>query len=153
MKALRILVMILVVVLAAGSNTTNAQTLTVLHSFSGSDGSNPDGGLVQGSDGNFYGTTFDGGAHNTGTVFRISPTGSFTNLYSFTGGIDGALPQTVLIQGNDGNFYGTTSKGGTTNAGTVFQITPTGSLTTLHSFTDFNGNGDSGPTALVQGSD
>ena len=81
--------------------------MTTLYSFSGSEGASPQAGLVQGSDGNLYGTTYRGGANDSGTVFRISPSGSFTNLYSF-GGSDGAYPEAVLVQGSDGNFYGTT---------------------------------------------
>ena len=92
--------------------------LTSLHSFQVfTNGVNPRAGLVQGSDGNFYGTT-DGGGTNTGTnsgagtVFKISDTGALTTLYSFTGGKDGASPRAGLVQGSDGNFYGTTANGG-----------------------------------------
>ena len=71
-------------------------------------------GLVQGSDGNFYGTTAHGGTNGgVGTVFKISATGALTTLYSFTGGKDGGRPQAGLVQGSDGNFYGTTADGGT----------------------------------------
>jgi uncharacterized repeat protein (TIGR03803 family) len=89
---------------------------TSLHSFGGNDGAHPNG-LAQGSDGNFYGTTEYGGAAYTnqfgqglGTVFKISPNGALTNLYSFTGGDneDDAYPYAGLVQGSDGNFYGTT---------------------------------------------
>ena len=73
-------------------------------------GIDPSAGLVQGSDGNFYGTTYDGGTNNGyGTVFRISPSGSYTNLYSFASSPnDGVNPVAGLVQGSDGNFYGTT---------------------------------------------
>ena len=143
--------------------------LTSLYSFTGgNDGANPQAGLVQGSDGNFYGTTEDGGTNNDrlwhrvqnqhqwgadqlcipspaammaqtpkpgwcraataismarltaaartgwhGTVFKISTNGALTSLYSFTGGNDGANPDAGLVQGSDGNFYGTTNGGGT----------------------------------------
>ena len=92
---------------------------------------------MQGSDGNFYGTTVGGGYNgNAGTVFKISATGALTTLYSFPGGNDGAYPQAGLVQGSDGNLYGTTSLGGNNgNAGTVFKISATGALTTLYSFT------------------
>ena len=83
-------------------------SLTNLWSFTGgSDGANPYAGLVQGSDGNFYGTTYGSGSgpSSYGTVFRISPTGSLTNLWSFTGGSDGAYPYAGLVQGSDGNYY------------------------------------------------
>ena len=84
--------------------------LTSLYSFTGgNDGANPEAGLVQGSDGNFYGTTYNGGTNGGyGTVFKISPNGALTSLYSFTGGNDGGYPDAGLVQGSDGNFYGTT---------------------------------------------
>src|SRR5208283_4562892 len=97
--------------------------LTSLYSFTGgNDGAYPYAGLVQGSDGSFYGTTDEGGTNGGGgTVFKISTNGAFTSLYSFSGsGNDGANPQAGLVQGSDGNFYGTTSGGGTNGWGTVF---------------------------------
>ena len=78
----------------------------------GNDGGEPNAGLIQGSDGNFYGTTSGGGANGYGTVFKISTTGVLTSLYSFTGGNDGANPQAGLVQGTDGYFYGTTEHSG-----------------------------------------
>ena len=111
-----------------------AAVLTTLHSFQvSSAGANPWGALVQASDGYFYGTTSSGGSNNSGTVFKISPNGALTTLYSFTGGNDGAVP-TGLVQGSDGYFYGTTS--GSMAAGTVFRVSTNGALTTLHSFAD-----------------
>jgi uncharacterized repeat protein (TIGR03803 family) len=106
------------------------------------DGAGPQAGLVQATDGNFYGTTFYGGANDTcdfgcGTIFRITPGGVLTTLYSFctqTNCADGAEPQAALVQATDGNFYGTTEQGGTMNSGTLFQITAEGMLTTLYSF-------------------
>ena len=80
------------------------------------DGANPAAGLVQGSDGNFYGTTSGGGTNDAGTVFKISTNGALTSLYSFTGGNDGADPDAGLVQGSDGYFYGTTPYGGTNRA-------------------------------------
>jgi len=83
--------------------------------------------LVQGSDGNFYGTTSSGGPNLNGTVFKITPAGVMTMLYAFTGGgTDGSNSTAALIQGSDGNFYGTTTSGGPSYYGTVFMITPTG---------------------------
>jgi uncharacterized repeat protein (TIGR03803 family) len=97
--------------------------LTNLYSFTGGDdGGKPYGGLVQGSDGFFYGTTASGGAYTNGTVFRISAGGALTNLYSFTGGNDGGKPYCGLVQGSNGFFYGTTVFGGTNNYGTVFRL-------------------------------
>jgi uncharacterized repeat protein (TIGR03803 family) len=117
-----------------------------LHNFQGPDGDEPDAGLVQGANGNFYGTTAQGGANGDGTVFKITLTGTLTTLHSFDG-TDGSLPAAALIQATDGNFYGTTVAGGTD--GTVFKITPSGKLTTVH---DFDGtDGISPQAALVQG--
>jgi uncharacterized repeat protein (TIGR03803 family) len=131
---------------------TPSGNLTNLHSFSGIDGNGPNGSLVQGSDGNFYGMTYSGGASNFGTVFRITPSGCLTGLYSFSG-LDGAYPyfDNGLVQGSDGNFYGTTSEGGANNTGTVFRITASGTLTTLYSFSGLDG--DNPGAELVHGSD
>jgi len=116
------------------------------------DGANPVAGLVQGSDGYFYGTTEGGGRNNAGAVFQLNTNGTLTNLYSFTGGNDGGLPQAGLALGSDGNFYGTTVNGGTNNAGTVFKISTNGAFTSLYSFT--GGIDGANPYAgLVQGSD
>jgi uncharacterized repeat protein (TIGR03803 family) len=113
---------------------TPAGALTTLHSFSASEGSFPNG-LVQATDGNFYGTAQQGGANNAGAVFQITPTGKLTTLYNFcaqTNCTDGGVPEGSLVQATDGNFYGTTAGGGTGNGGgTVFKITPKGKLTTL----------------------
>ena len=127
--------------------------LTSLYSFTGgNDGAQPLAGVVQGSDGNFYGTTETGGTNGNGTVFKISTNGTLTSLYSFIGNHDGAVPQAGLVQGSDGNFYGTTSSGGTGGAGTVFKISTNGVLTNLHSF--IPGTNGSQPLAgLIQGSD
>ena len=123
---------------------TPSGTLTTLHSFCSqancTDGTDPLGGLIQGSDGNFYGTTYGGGANGIGdgTIFKITPAGVLTTLYSFCSQphcSDGDNPYAWLLQANDGNFYGTTYEGGgSSNAGTVFKLTPSGVLTTLHSF-------------------
>ena len=128
---------------------TPSGTLTTLYSFGGSDGSGPWAGLIQATDGNFYGTTTGGGTNNSGTVFKITPSGTLRTLYSFcpqTNCADGANPSGVLIQATDGNFYGTTTYGGATTdcygyggCGTIFRITPSGTLTTLHSFDGADG--------------
>lgn len=112
---------------------------TMIHAFQNSDGANPydDIGLLQASDGNFYGTTWTGGLGNQGTVFKMTPQGSVTLLHSFcpnTLSCDGMNPAAGLIQATDGNLYGTTYTGGAYNSGIVFQITPQGALTTLYSF-------------------
>jgi len=119
-------------------------TLTTLHSFDGTDGSTPFDTLIQGTDGNLYGTTLQGGASTAcsfgcGTVFKMTQAGTLTTLHSFDG-TDGSLPYAGLVQATDGNFYGTTNGGGANGDGTVFEITPTGTLTTLHSFDDTDGD-------------
>ncbi len=103
---------------------------------------------MQGTDGSFYGTTSGDtqfGGTNQGTVFRITTNGALTSLFFFSGK-NGSRPRAPLIQGPDGNFYGTTFEGGSTynpaagsSYGTVFKITPDGSLTTLVSFNVTNG--------------
>ncbi|MGH9316813.1 MAG: choice-of-anchor tandem repeat GloVer-containing protein, partial [Thermoanaerobaculia bacterium] len=131
---------------------TNGTTFTTLHSFAGSDGATPYAGLIQGTDGNLYGTTYRGGANNDGTIFKIHTDGtSFTTLHSFVGS-DGVNLYAGLIQGTDGNLYGTTAFGGANNYGTIFKIDTNGStLTTLHSFAGSDGaNPEPG---LVQGTD
>jgi uncharacterized repeat protein (TIGR03803 family) len=120
-----------------------------LYTFQGATkGGNPYGGLIQGSDGNFYGTTSLGGGHTLsgGTVFSMTPAGKVTTIYAFCAKpncTDGRNPSATLVQGNDGNLYGTTFNGGANSnsdclsnsgCGTVFQITTTGKLTTLYNF-------------------
>jgi len=147
--------------------TSTAPVFTSLHSFENTDGANPYAGLVQGADGNFYGTTSEGGDldcavyFGCGTIFKITPSGKLTTLYSVcsqSGCPDGTDPRAGLAQDVDGNFYGTADEGGDDNCipgfgacGTVFKITLTGTLTTLHSF---EGTDGAIPGAgLVQGPD
>jgi len=116
---------------------TAAGKLTVLHTFELTDGSLPSSSLVVGTDGNFYGVTPAGGKtcafyHTCGTFFRITPGGTFTSLYDFENGGDGAAPWAIGL-GSDGNFYGTTNTGAG-GGGTIFRVTPEGTLTTLHTF-------------------
>ncbi len=114
----------------------------MLHSFSGNggvsnstDGANPLATLILASDGNLYGTTEYGGADNLGTVFKITLAGVETQLYSFVrNGADGSYPKAGVIQASDGNFYGMTSAGGTTNGGTIYRVNSTGVETVLYSF-------------------
>jgi uncharacterized repeat protein (TIGR03803 family) len=119
-----------------------------------SDGDFPVGGLVEGKDGFLYGSTRMGGAHDAGVIFKISKCGGFKVLHSFCSAAecaDGANP-TPLVLGNDGNLYGGTTSGATSNNGSIFRITPSGSLSTLHAL---NKTTDGGPPnqALVQASD
>jgi len=120
---------------------TPSGSLTTLHSFSGTDGYNVYAGLVEGTDGNFYGTTFNGGPQNVGEVYKITPSGTLTVLHTFDG-TDGDYPRAALIQATDGNFYGTTFQGGAYGQGTVFAITPSGSLSTVYSFCRQSGCAD-----------
>jgi uncharacterized repeat protein (TIGR03803 family) len=129
---------------------TPAGTQTVLHSFDGTDGVNPWGGLTLGWDGNFYGTTYLGGSFGYGTIFRITPAGRGTTLYSFTSA-DGGSPIAPPIQGSDGNFYGVTDGPGLYGNGIVYRITPSGVFTTLHTFDGTHGGHPL--AALVQGTD
>ncbi|MGH6848236.1 MAG: choice-of-anchor tandem repeat GloVer-containing protein [Methylocella sp.] len=116
-------------------------TETVLHAFAGgSDGANPVAGLIADSSGNLYGTALNGGASGCnggsrcGVVFKLSPSGTETVLYSFTGGSDGANPRAGLIADSSGNFYGTTEGSGAFKFGTVFKLSPSGTETVLYSF-------------------
>jgi uncharacterized repeat protein (TIGR03803 family) len=132
---------------------TPAGKLTTMHSFCSqtncTDGELPIGGLIQASNGNFYGTTHVGGANGTagnyGTIFEITPSRQFTTLYSFCSKAncaDGQSPYASLVQASNGNLYGTTVYGGASSycadqsvgCGTVFEITPAGKFTTLYSF-------------------
>jgi uncharacterized repeat protein (TIGR03803 family) len=122
------------------SVTAPGVTLARLYSFGVSDGEYPCSPLAQGADGNFYGTTVEGGTNGGyGTIFQMTTNGVLTTLVSF-GSTDGAHPYAGLMPGKDGNFYGTTSAGGTNDNGTVFRVTTNGMLTTLVSFNDTNGS-------------
>ena len=110
--------------------------LTTFYSFTGGDdGAQPLAGVIQASDGYLYGTTWYGGTYDSGTVYKIGPSGNLTTLYSFSGGTDGAAPWSALIQAQDGYFYGTTSGGGGSSFGTIFRMDSAGNLNTLYSFT------------------
>lgn len=135
--------------------------LTTLYNFNGTDGQNPIGPLVQGSDGSLYGVTNTGGIINSdcygcGTVFKLTPDGVLTTIYQFCskpGCADGSLPFGGLKQSSDGNFYGYTTSGGAYLGGTIFEITPDGLLTTLYSFCYYCPNGGVDPSGVVQASD
>src|SRR5580698_9886551 len=130
-----------------------AQTFTSLVSFNGDNGAFPASmSLVQGTDGNLYGTAPSGGANSGGTVFKMTPTGTVTILYSFCAQIgcaDGKAPLAGLVLATNGIFYGTTSSGGLNSGGTVFSITSGGALTTLHQF-DSTIEGANPYAALIQ---
>jgi len=126
----------------SASGSLLAQTFSTLHLFGS--GGPPTAGLVEGTDGNLYGTTDGYAGKQNGMIFKITPSGTFTTLHA------GGAFATGLILGTDGNFYGTSLAGGTLGRGWVFKISPNGTLTTLHSFDNTDG---SFPTALVQASD
>jgi uncharacterized repeat protein (TIGR03803 family) len=126
---------------------TPGGTLTTLHRFNATDGAVPKAALLQATNGDFYGTTYNGGANGDcgkqgegvgcGTVFKINSSGVLRTLYSFCSikhCTDGSYPVASLAQATDGNFYGTTEFGGTRRHGTAFKLTPRGALTTLHDF-------------------
>src|SRR5208282_4245895 len=137
--------------------TTNG-AFTNLVSFTGTNGAvlgiYPNG-LVQGRDGNFYGTTQSGGTNDIssggdGTIFRVTPAGALTTLFCFNN-INGANPYAGVVQGTNGNFFGTTQAGGSNSLGTIFEVTTNGVLTNLSSFN--NTNGANPLASLVQGAD
>ena len=154
-------------VAGGGYTITSSQIAeVVLHYFSYATGDalGATAGLIQGSDGNFYGTTRMGGAHGAGAIFKITPSGAESVLYSFSGGVnsstDGNQPGGALIELSDGNLYGVTTYGGVFNVGTVFTVTLGGVETVLHSFSGgWNGSGTGTSDgalsggALVEGKD
>jgi uncharacterized repeat protein (TIGR03803 family) len=123
-----------------------SQTFTVLHTFHLTDGELPFSGLVHGSDGNLYGTTF-GGEHRavSGEVYKITPSGKFTLMHAFAGGSDGAYPQASVILDTAGNLYGTTTWGGSFNAGVVYKVTAARKESVIYAFT--GGADGAGPTS------
>jgi uncharacterized repeat protein (TIGR03803 family) len=158
--------------LGTAFSMTPTGTVTILHNFGGSavdtsgnsasDGSFPAAGLTWGSDGNFYGTTTDGGSGGTGTVFLMTTQGAVTILHSFIIGTDGTSPIGGLVQGSNGKFFGTTPLGGSHNAGVSFEVTTQGTETILHNFGDNTAINPDGSTAtdganptagLIQSSD
>ncbi|MGA3172364.1 MAG: choice-of-anchor tandem repeat GloVer-containing protein [Chthoniobacteraceae bacterium] len=148
-------------------------SLNTLYSFTGgNDGGNPVGALLAGTNGTFYGTTVNGGSDGKGAIYQLvlitgslGTTGSLNTIYSFTGGNDGANPYCTLIDGTDGNFYGTTEVGGTNGSGTVFQFVPassgtlgaSGSLNTIYTFSAVtsgsNVDGANPFPGVIQGTD
>jgi uncharacterized repeat protein (TIGR03803 family) len=130
---------------------TSTGIVSILHEFTGApgDGWGP-GGLIQATDGNFFGLTGEGGDRHVGTAFKMTPEGTVTTLHMFSDAPDAANPAS-LIQTPDGNFYGTTVSGGAWSKGTVFKMTPEGTVTILYSFKD-DGDGEY-PTHLIRATD
>src|ERR1017187_961204 len=172
LKSFRILAAVVLLGMASSSVMAIQIAPETLVKFAGPNGGLPQSELVRGNDGLFYGTTGEGGTHNTGTVFKITTAGALTTIYNFTGGPDGCnpragviqgsdglfygmgsggVPDIQLVEGNDGLFYGTTTGGGVNGTGSVFTVSSVGAFATLFSF---NGTNGSRPEAgLVQGSD
>lgn len=137
---------------------TSTGNLATLYSFCAfancADGQLPFAGLVQGTNGSFYGTTASGGTKNAGTVFEVTPAGNLRTLYNFCSlfdCVDGYDPRSVLVQATHGNFYGETVEGEGLAFGTIFEITPAGKLTTLLTFDGTDGAYPSG--GLIQAAD
>lgn len=140
--------------------TSLGQTSAVynpLYSFSGSDGSNPAGALIQAADGNYYGTTTGGGANGGGVVYKVDANGNFTSVYTFPAG---TLPSAgPLFQGADGNLYGTTDGGGDltgcggAGCGFIYQLTPSGTLTVLYKFAGSDADQMPPHYGVIQGTD
>ncbi len=130
---------VLIVPTVVVTQSVQAQSFTVLYSFTGGTGAAlPVAGLVQDKEGNLYGTTLYGGTSGAGTVFKLDTTGTETVLHSFTGP-DGVNPGAGLVRDKEGNLYGITTGGGTSGVGTVFKLDTTNTETVLHSFTGPDG--------------
>ncbi len=147
--------------LTVSTGAAVAGSESILHSFGAAgDGSEPMAGLILGPDGNYYGTTEQGGVNGVGTVYRLTPAGVETVIYSFGASAqDGTYPSAGLVLGADGNFYGTTSSGGAlfsangSFGGTVFKITPAGVETILYTFGASLNDGYNTAAGLIQGTD
>jgi uncharacterized repeat protein (TIGR03803 family) len=149
-RRLSLVLIVLITVSALMTVSAEAKGFRLLYTFSGStDGSGPTY-MVQASDGNFYGTTYSGGAYGYGTVFKIDNKGKEAVLYSFQGSADGSAPQGVVMD-SIGNLWGTTQNGGTYGFGTLFKIAPDGHAV-WHSFQGYPGDGAGpvGPPILDQ---
>jgi uncharacterized repeat protein (TIGR03803 family) len=131
---------------------TASGAFTNLFSFDGTHGNQVFAPLIQGNDGNFYGTTKFGGANTDGVVFKITPAGTVTVLHSFAGTGDGVQPVGGVVQATDGNLYGTTSMAtGTSGCGTIFRISPSGTnFATLFTFPSDGSEGCNPQVTLVQ---
>jgi uncharacterized repeat protein (TIGR03803 family) len=137
---------------------TPSGSVTILYNFQDNgDGRGPYAPPIEGTDGNFYGTTVAGGnnqcngGNGCGTIYKLTPSGQITTLHQFNN-TDGYTPIAPLVQGTDGNFYGTTTFGGNAgDNGVIFKVTPSGKFTVLYNFDGTHGNSPAGP--LIQAND
>ncbi len=133
--------------------SSDGSVFSNLYQFSNStNGTTPLAALIQDGNGYLYGTTYGGGTNGLGTVFKISTNGAYAMLHSFVGGLEGAYPGAPVVQGSNGNFYGTTASGGLGH-GTIFRITAQGTLTTLYQFSGGADGSQPDYGGLLQGSD
>jgi len=141
------------VILIANATCCEAQsTYTSIHTFVGPEGACPASSLTLGQDGNFYGSTGTGGTASKGTIFKMRSNGTISVLHNFGDGSvanDGTGPWGTLTQASDGSFYGTTQHGGSSDYGTVFNITTSGVVTILHSFSLTDGQYPIGGVTLA----
>ncbi len=153
------LIAIAFLVCGVAAISLSAQTVTTLATFNSTNGANPSNAVVQGLDGNFYGTAPSGGTNSGGVIYKVTPSGASSTVYQFCSKAncaDGKGPQGSLVLANDGNFYGTTTQGGANQEGTVFKLTSAGKITTLYNFCSVSPNCADGslPLAgLIQGTD
>ncbi len=132
---------------------TPTGAITILKQLNGSsEGQYPYGELIKGVDGNFYGVTSSGGTNTYGTIFKITPSGTYTVLKNFSIATDGSNPRGHLVLAKDGNFYGMTYGGGKNGYGTIFKMTSDGTFTTIHSFNKTTEGGNS-YGSLTEGKD
>ena len=133
-----------------GSDFAIVRSLTA----SATDAGYPEGPLMEGSDGAFYGVAASGGIVNSGALFKLERDGSYTVLHLYNDGADGAAPRDALLEGSNGQLYGTTRAGGTAGRGTIFRLNKNGtSYTVLHHFTGIYSEGASPDAALIEGRD
>jgi uncharacterized repeat protein (TIGR03803 family) len=130
----------------------NGSNFTTIYLFNGgsSDGARPTGNLLLASDGNLYGITTQGGASDSGTIFKVTPGGNVSLIYSFESGTDGAYPGAGLMQTTDGNLYGTTNYGGYANAGVIYKLNLNNNTETVVKTFESGADGANPNSTLVQ---
>lgn len=149
LSAKPLILALLLIPIFFAAQSASAQSFRVIYAFTGgADGAAPQGNLVQDKMGNFYGTTYGGGAHQKGTIFKISPTGTESVLYSFIGTTDAGNPLAGLVIDPAGTLYGTAEGGEGAQLGTVFKLTQQGQFTVLHTFAGADGESPYGGLLL-----